>query len=122
MFSGEGDNLPFGIDNASSYQHFVLPIRPGDWLLLYTDSLTEASNDRGEQLGETGLLDFVRQIVNPQTAAQFGKEVYRKVQDYSQGIAESDDTTIIAICFTGSRRRPGIAERLRGYSKALFDR
>lgn len=117
MFDGEGDNLPFGVDNASTYQHFVIPISPGDWLLLYTDSLTEACNDRDQQLGESGLLDIVCQISTPQSATHFGKELYRKMHDYSHCIAESDDTTVIAIRFTGNRRQPGIAERLRGYSR-----
>ena len=44
-------NLPFGNTDDSSYQHYELSIQPGDWLLLYTDALTEAFNDRDEQLG-----------------------------------------------------------------------
>ena len=45
-------NLPFGNTDDSSYQHYELSIQPGDWLLLYTDALTEAFNDRDEQLGD----------------------------------------------------------------------
>lgn len=118
----ERDNLPFGLSNASTYQHFVLPIKPGDWLLLYTDSLTEAGNARDEQLGEKGLLDVIRKISSPVAAALFGKELYAKVREYSPTIAECDDTTLIMIRFTKDRRRPSIAERFRGYAKVLFDR
>ena len=123
MFAGsERDNLPFGLDNTSTYQHFVLTVKPGDWLLLYTDALTEACNQHDKLLGEDGLVNLVSHISQPKSAAQFGSELNRRVHEYSSGIAASDDSTLIAIRFASNRRKPGIAERLRGYSKILFNR
>lgn len=123
MFAGKDrDNLPFGLDNASTYQHFVLPIKPGDWLLLYTDSLTEACNQQDKPLGEQGLFELVCRTSNSESPAQFGKNLNQRIREYSRNIAECDDTTVIAIRFTSDRRTPGIAERLRGYSRVLFDR
>lgn len=36
---GLGDNFPFGLDEATRYEHFVLKIEPGDWLPI-TSSLS----------------------------------------------------------------------------------
>ena len=116
------DNLPLGIKAASSYQHFILSIKPGDCLLLYTDAITEAINDRNEQLGEGGLLDIVRQVDVAQSAADLGRQIHAKVRAFSTDMNTRDDTTLIAIRFKRDRRKPGMAERLRGYSKALFER
>jgi serine phosphatase RsbU (regulator of sigma subunit) len=120
LAAGNGDNLPFGLDGSSTYQHFVISVEPGDWLLLYTDSLTEAFNQSDEQLGEEGLMDLVQSISKADSVASFGKELYQRVQAYSETVAESDDTTLIAIRFTKDRRKPGITERLRGYSKLFY--
>ncbi len=47
---GLGDNFPFGLDQSTRYEHFVIKIEPGDWLLLYTDAYTE-SCDQGQDVG-----------------------------------------------------------------------
>lgn len=46
-------NLPMGIAGDTRYSVGDAKLHPGDQLLLFTDGLLEAQNERGEQLGKT---------------------------------------------------------------------
>ncbi len=116
---GLGDNFPFGLDQSTRYEHFVLKIEPGDWLLLYTDAYTESCNKEEHLLGENGLLKLVQQIPRSLSVTEFGKELNRLVSGYSCQWLSEDDTTLIAIRFTKERRTPGLFEKLAGYLKVV---
>ncbi len=110
-----GENFPFGLDEATRYEHFVLRIEPGDRLLLYTDAYTE-SCDRTEQLlGEQGLLKMIQKIPMSFSVDEFGKELNQRMSLHSEQWLNDDDTTLIALHFTGRRRRSSILEKLIGY-------
>ncbi len=72
-----GDNFPFGLDEATRYEHFVIKVEPSDWLLLYTDAYTESCDKEHKLLGESGLLNLVQQIPLSYTVSQFGRELNR---------------------------------------------
>ena len=112
---GLGDNFPFGLDHSTRYEHFVLKIEPGDWLLLYTDAYTESCDQEEHLLGEKGLLKLVQQIPRSLSVTEFGRELNRLVSAYSCRWLGEDDTTLIAIRFTKERRAPGLFEKLAGY-------
>ena len=45
--------LPFGIQTEAIYQAGTVTLDPGDWLIIFTDGLVEAVNERDEEYGET---------------------------------------------------------------------
>jgi serine phosphatase RsbU (regulator of sigma subunit) len=67
---------------------------PGDTLLLYTDGVTESSNDRGEEFGEQRLVDALlrqRDLPSQTLIDSIVGELRRFSPDEQQ-----DDITIIA--------------------------
>ncbi len=116
---GLGDNFPFGLDESTRYEHFVLKIEPGDWLLLYTDAYTECSDLEDKLLGESGLLKLVQQIPLILPVSQFGRELNRLLSERYEQWLNDDDTTLIAIQFTKERRTPGVVEKLVGYWRVI---
>ncbi len=118
--TGQGDNFPLGLDRSTSYEHFVIKIEPGDWLLLYTDAYTECCDASDHLLGEAGLLKIVEQIPRTDSVSQFGRELNRLVSEHSTRWLSDDDTTLIAIRFSAERRQPGVVEKIQGYCKVLF--
>src|SRR5215475_14518918 len=48
--------LPFGIQPEVLYPAGSVTLRPGDWLIIFTDGLVEAINSRDEEYGETRVL------------------------------------------------------------------
>ena len=116
---GLGDNFPFGLDQATRYEHFVLKIEPGDWLVLYTDAYTESCDNADNLLGEAGLLNLILQIPISCSAAKFGRELNRLMSGHSEHWLRDDDTTLIAIQFTRERRSPTVLEKLIGYWRLI---
>lgn len=112
-------NLPLGIIGTTAYEQFERLVAPGDWLILYTDALTEATGADGQILGEDGLLRIVRQIPMTFGIEQFGHRLISEVISPQTGSNGTDDTTLIVLRFCEKRRIPGLLERLRGYA-AVF--
>ncbi|MGI9013826.1 MAG: PP2C family protein-serine/threonine phosphatase [Phycisphaerales bacterium] len=83
-------NLPLGVVQGTSFQQFAIRLRPGDMVVLYTDSLIEARNADGKALGETGLLDLVH-VVDPSDPMALRKEVLDRINTHRQSDAAFDD-------------------------------
>jgi sigma-B regulation protein RsbU (phosphoserine phosphatase) len=51
--------LPLGIQAEASYESGNLVLQEGDWLVIFTDGLVEALNQREEEYGEPRLLEVL---------------------------------------------------------------
>ena len=67
----------------------------GDWLLIFSDGLTEASNEKGEQFGEERLLEAMLRNGRG-TAAEMCDAVLAEVRSHSSGRPQWDDMTLMA--------------------------
>lgn len=95
-------NPPVGMVPGLSYRSGEVQIQPGGRLLLYTDGVTEAENSVSDMLGEERLLDLLRAL--PEAAsANLVDAVFRDVETFASGAAQSDDITVLAI---GARAVP----------------
>jgi sigma-B regulation protein RsbU (phosphoserine phosphatase) len=56
-----GDSFPLGILPDAEYQETRLELAPGDKVVLYTDGIVEAMNERQEMFGFDRLLDVARE-------------------------------------------------------------
>ncbi len=54
--------MALGILNETNWQQKMVKFIPGDLLLIYTDGITEAQNNRGTFYGEQRLLDMARSL------------------------------------------------------------
>ncbi len=62
-------DVPLGVIDSTTYRQVEVDLKPGDLVLLYTDSLVEARLPTGKLLGEAGLVDALNRvgIADPQT-------------------------------------------------------
>ncbi|HKA00155.1 MAG TPA: PP2C family protein-serine/threonine phosphatase, partial [Candidatus Solibacter sp.] len=70
-------------------------LRPGDTLLLYSDGVTEAGGDTGEDFGEDRLIHALR-VNQRQPAQPLVEAIVHDVQEFS-GSARTDDVTVVAL-------------------------
>ena len=72
-------------------------LRPGDLLALYTDGITEACNEAGEEFGERSLVESLRRFRNEpcQTALEGITSEVRSMNGHEQ---QDDITLILAKC------------------------
>jgi len=92
MFDTEG--LPLGIDNKATFGHKRIKINKDDYLVLFTDGLSEARNSEGVELGTPALLKFVARHADskPDDLVRLVKTF---VGEHSDG-HEHDDQTFLA--------------------------
>ena len=48
--------IPLGIQENIAYKSGTVALQSGDWLVIFTDGVIEAENDRTEEYGEVRLL------------------------------------------------------------------
>ncbi|HTS71210.1 MAG TPA: PP2C family protein-serine/threonine phosphatase [Terriglobia bacterium] len=58
----EAGDLPLGIQGGRSFACGSTSLHPGDLLVIYTDGVIEAINERDEEFGEGRLLDLLRTL------------------------------------------------------------
>jgi sigma-B regulation protein RsbU (phosphoserine phosphatase) len=94
--------LPLGIDEDQRYAQSVIPLEPGDLLLLYTDGITEAHPPRrgSEARDLFGIERLDRLLLDCHdgvNAVECVARVRQAVTVFSRNAAPSDDQTLIAI-------------------------
>lgn len=72
-------------------------LAPGDLLTLYTDGVTEATNDRGEEFGEENLIQRLRHY-RDQPCQDAVEAIANEVRDLRPGDQHDDITLILARC------------------------
>ena len=82
------------------YKSRKITLAPGDRLFLYTDGVTEAFTKHNEAYGDERLESFLRQNQD-YSIEEMVKGVLKEVNDHSMGIPQSDDITLLSICYKG---------------------
>lgn len=91
-------SLPLAVTPDCVYDESEVSLERGDTLLLYTDGITEATNDADEFYGRERLLSCVREDVP--NAQHIIDCVVHKLIGYTGGKAQVDDQTLLALRVT----------------------
>jgi serine phosphatase RsbU (regulator of sigma subunit) len=112
-------NLPLGVISPTHYHQFVVPLAKGDLILVYTDSLVEAADPHGRQLGEQGLLELVRSL-DVQHPGAFPEALLEGVSRHRGDAPSEDDVTVLLLHHNAvdPPRRP-VGERVNAIAKML---
>jgi serine phosphatase RsbU (regulator of sigma subunit) len=96
-------DIPFGIEDGD-YSEFSIPIHVDDLVMLYTDSLPEARDTKGQLLGTDGVLTMMRSldVGNP---SQLVPQILGKLGEISPNNLTNDDITILLFRPNGLRPR-----------------
>lgn len=90
-------SMALGIFNDIEIEERELTLNPGDWMLLYTDGITEAFSLHGEMFGTLRLYNL---ISDHKFSSSIGllDLIEGSVNDFIKGTDLSDDMTLAAIC------------------------
>ena len=69
---------------------------PGDWLLIFSDGIPEATSESGEDFGDNGLLDALGRLGSG-TAAEVCEGIVDEVRNHIREQRQADDITLIAV-------------------------
>ena len=122
-YSNGGHNLPYlvshdetttlkntggmalGFTEDATYRSEKIVLQAGDGLFLYTDGVTEAMDETGNQFSELRLEDFLHQS-NGSSVTELIDGAVDKVKSHAAGAAQSDDITALAIKFLMTAEKP----------------
>jgi len=87
---------PLGMFRDTRYHEYYHSFHPGEILLLYTDGVTEAQDENGEELGRERLAEAVK--ANSSLAArELIAHLQKSVLDWTGGLGSNDDATFFVI-------------------------
>jgi serine phosphatase RsbU (regulator of sigma subunit) len=90
----EVGGLPLGINTTAPYETATIVLQPGDALILFTDGVVEAFNERGEEFGNDRWLGAIRTL--PDWSAQESLQyLMKRVDDFVGATRQSDDITCL---------------------------
>jgi sigma-B regulation protein RsbU (phosphoserine phosphatase) len=85
--------LPLGIFPETTYREQTYHFVPGDQLVLYTDGITEAHNERGEMFGLARLDKALADCADD--AAELLESVLAALKEFTGNQAIHDDRTLL---------------------------
>ncbi|MFH0931113.1 MAG: GAF domain-containing SpoIIE family protein phosphatase, partial [Candidatus Zixiibacteriota bacterium] len=88
--------VALGILQNHDYKEMVLGLNPGDLILFYTDGVTEAKNEDGEEFG-TKRLEKILLENYALKAKQIQDKIYQEIKEFTENKPEQDDFTMIVI-------------------------
>lgn len=95
----EAGGLPLGINAALLYQCGAATLGRGDLLLIFTDGLVEAEDDRAREYGEERMLPVV-QTLQRGTAAEALQRIMSSVDAFVGLTRQHDDITCLVLRMT----------------------
>jgi serine phosphatase RsbU (regulator of sigma subunit) len=88
---------PLGLlPDSPPYTQLDFALEPGDRLVLYSDGVTEAQNDEGEEFGESRLLEVLRGS-STDTADVLIDNVIRAIDAFAGTAPQFDDITMLVV-------------------------
>ncbi len=96
--------IPLGIELNEKYDAGSTFLQPDELLVIYTDGVTEARNQRGEQFGESRLLSSL-QMRKGERASSTLAAIMKNLDDFVGTAVQHDDIT----CLVVTRRASPIA-------------
>jgi sigma-B regulation protein RsbU (phosphoserine phosphatase) len=87
-----------GLFRPSRYSQASLTMQRGDVLVLFTDGISEAMNDRDEEWDEERLVEAVRSCRERAAADMIG-ELMRAADAFVAGAPQHDDMTVMVVKF-----------------------
>ena len=90
-------NFVVGVFDDIEFESNTLTFGIGDTLLLYTDGVTEAFNDKREQFSESNLQDILASMHESSSAKEVATSVLQSVKTFSGEYPQSDDITLLSL-------------------------
>jgi phosphoserine phosphatase RsbU/P len=87
--------LPIGLIPGTDYRQTVVNLEPSDFIVLYTDGVTEAENSAGESLDREQLLGWAQEAPTDSPQA-LGQALLGRLESF-QGRCRNDDETLVVL-------------------------
>lgn len=98
----ESDSFPIGMFDFAEYNSRTIQLEPGDFLVMYSDGVTEAANPESEMFGDERLRETVKNF-SGNTSQELLDAVFQAVRVFTAGYAQADDVTVVVVQYHGAQ-------------------
>ncbi|HKV61860.1 MAG TPA: PP2C family protein-serine/threonine phosphatase [Candidatus Acidoferrum sp.] len=92
----ERGGVPVGIFPKWGYEEGLVAFEPGDLIVAYTDGVSEARNEAGEEWGEAGIRMAIKESVEKKPEV-IAAQIFGAMEEFSHGRQTDDATVIVAL-------------------------
>jgi PAS domain S-box-containing protein len=92
----EGENMPLGCNEAEVYRQVIVPFKPGDLFLFYSDGVTEARNGNGEFFDTYRILELIGES-GSLPPEQLVARIHEAIIAHTGTPTFTDDLTCVAV-------------------------
>lgn len=93
-------SFPVGMFPEAEYESAAVKLEKGDFLVIYTDGVSEAVNVQTEMFEEERLRHMLENFKG-ETVEQLAETIREGVKAFTEGAAQSDDITILVVQYKG---------------------
>jgi sigma-B regulation protein RsbU (phosphoserine phosphatase) len=86
---------------VASYEQESVRLDPGDVIIAFSDGVSEAMSQTGEEFGDARLLDVARAGMSLPVEAQVDR-IVSAVREFTRGAPQSDDITVMVLRYLGA--------------------
>jgi phosphoserine phosphatase RsbU/P len=94
-------SFPVGMFPEAEYESASVKLEKGDFLVIYTDGVSEAVNVKSEMFEEERLQHLLENFKGT-SVDELAESIRIAVKSFSEGAAQSDDITILAVQYKGA--------------------
>jgi phosphoserine phosphatase RsbU/P len=89
-----------GLFEAASFTEETVQLAPGDWLIVFSDGVSEALSAGNDEYGEARLLQTAQKntATDPPEMLQ---AIFSDVRAFTKGAAQNDDITALVLRYSG---------------------
>ncbi len=92
----EQGGIILGMMPNLSYRQETIPLKPGDWIVMYTDGVSEAVNAADEEFEEQRLIEVI-QANRMHSASVMKDRILASVREFAIGQPQRDDITLLCL-------------------------
>jgi len=101
----ETGGMVLGLFEQTSFEEETVMLRPGDFIVVFSDGVTEALNTSGEEYMDDRLLASIdrHRAAHPDSAQRFLEHLLADVSAFCSGEDPHDDITLLMVRYDGPR-------------------
>jgi PAS domain S-box-containing protein len=94
-------NFPVGMFGRAKYESATVKFDPGDFLLIYSDGVSDAVNKEGDLFEETRLREIIGEFKG-EMAREFAAAIWEALKTFTGGAPQCDDITLLVVQYKGN--------------------
>jgi len=93
---------PLGLFDAIPFEEETVTLEPGDWVIVFSDGVSEALSAAGEEFGDARIAEVVRAHYDHEPTVLL-EALLSSVRTFATGAPQSDDVTALVVRYRGPR-------------------